>query len=158
MEHSAAVPLPRPSVELGSPPVEFDALTDWFELVSDQLVLLEEYSLEDVGRAVRTTQEALRRHAETEVPELPSREDPASARHDLRRILVSEHAWFQRSIEQLGWFLAIVERENHGGHRQALGQYGRILAEAVKRHRSDERRFAAEATVLASPDPRGDKR
>jgi hypothetical protein len=35
--------------------------------------------------------------------------------------------------------LRIVERDDHGGNRQALGQYGRILAEALKEHRALER-------------------
>jgi len=47
------------------------------------------------------------------------------------------------SIEQLWWFYRVVEGEDHGGHRQALGQYGRILAEALRRHRAEERAFAA---------------
>jgi hypothetical protein len=50
-----------------------------------------------------------------------------------------EHAIFPRSVQQLRWFYGVVEREDHGGHRQALGQYWRLVLEALARHLGDER-------------------
>jgi hypothetical protein len=133
--------LPRPAPDLGAPPVEFDRLVDWFDHVSRGLVLLEEYSLPDVTAAARRFEGGVRDH----VREFAGRIEPATgvaaAPSDARSILRSDHAWFSVSIDQLEWFLGIVTRDDHGGHRQALGQYGRVFAEAVRRHRREEIAF-----------------
>ncbi len=60
-------------------------------------------------------------------------------RIDARRGLAADHERFRTSVQQLWWFYAIVEREDHGGNRQALGQYGRLVCEALRRHRAEER-------------------
>ncbi len=133
-------------VNLRAPPPDFDEFVEWFEAVSYRLVLLEEYPLTEVRDVVRRAQSVLGAHMAEAIAEGPR---PVGAREDeLHRVLVSDHEWFKGSIEQLGWLLAIVEQEDQGGHRQALGQYGRILAEAVRRHRADERRFAARAQPI----------
>lgn len=62
---------------------------------------------------------------------------PACAEH-VRR-LRADHERFETSAEQLRWFWSIVERDDHGGNRQALGQYWKILLEALARHLSEER-------------------
>lgn len=131
--------LSRPLVDIRAPPEDFDAFVTWFEGVSYRLVLLEEYPLDDVRRAVLTAQRVLTAHMRRPIPEPPA--DFAAESRESCRILRSDHAWFLGSVEQLGWFWSIVAGEDQGGHRQALGQYGRILAEAVRRHRVDEARY-----------------
>lgn len=53
-------------------------------------------------------------------------------------VIDEEHERFRVSLEQLAWFLRVVESDDHGGNRQALGQYGRVVAEAMRRHLADE--------------------
>ncbi|HTT73624.1 MAG TPA: hypothetical protein VMG99_05695 [Thermoplasmata archaeon] len=130
----AAPPLPPP-------PPGFDEAVDWLESWSLRLVLLEAYALDDLRAAVGAARSILAAHMQTEVPD-PGPSAPRAQR-ELAARLRSDHAWFLGSIDQLGGLFAVVDAEDHGGHRQALGQYGRILAEAVRRHRRDERRFAA---------------
>jgi len=147
------VPFPRPYVDIHRPPKEFDALVDWFELVSSNLVLLEEYSITDIRSALETLTGAIdahRREASLDPPDPPFE---ASEHADLAQLLSVDHEWFRISVEQLYWCFAVVEREDHGGNRQALGQYGRVLAESLRRHRSDERRFLAERSVNRPADP-----
>jgi len=145
---------PRPEVDILSPPAGFDELAEWFERWSTRLVLLEEYPLGDVRRAILVVERAVREHRQRFDPwasALP-REDAAVARGV--QILLSDHAWFETSIAQLWWFYDVVDREDHGGHRQALGQFGRVFAEALGRHRADERRLEAlvpKRVALASP-------
>lgn len=135
---SAAVPFPRPTVDIRHPPQGFDALIDWFDRVSTNLVLLEEYELEDIRRSVGWVAAALEAHGRsTETPPTGSLEGPVELR-DRARILAADHEWFRTSVGQLWWFFGVVEREDHGGHRQALGQYGRVLCESVRRHRAEE--------------------
>jgi hypothetical protein len=70
------------------------------------------------------------------------------------RILQHEHDWFVGSIDQLEWFLRIVEEDQHGGNRQALGQYWRLLLEALDRHITDEQRYLL-AGILGSAEAGG---
>ena len=55
--------------------------------------------------------------------------------------LESDHARYPTSLDQLEWSLAVVAREIHGGHRQALGQYWKILLESVVTHLTEESRL-----------------
>jgi len=143
------MPFPRPQVDLRSVPEAFDEKVDWLEQWSYGLVLLEEYPLSDVRNALDKVGRAVRAHRlSTElwvVPLLGA--DAETARG--ATVVLSDHEWFETSIEQLWWFFRVVEKEDHGGHRQALGQYGRVVAEALRRHRSDERRL--EARTAPSP-------
>jgi methyl coenzyme M reductase gamma subunit len=109
------------------------------EGVSYRLVLLEEYALDDLRGMVQTVARAVTTHAQIEDPLLSALPGPSEELETLARVLRADHVWFRTSIEQLEWFFSIVERDDHGGHRQALGQYGRILAESLRRHRTDER-------------------
>ena len=133
---------PRPEVDIHNPPGGFDALVEWFELLSYNLVLLEEYPLVDVRAAVARVAQAIERHGRSaERP--PPEPDPESRElRDLAQILSADHDWFRISVDQLWWFFRVVEREDHTGHRQALGQYGRVLCESVRRHRAQEEEFA----------------
>ena len=79
----------------------------------------------------------------------------SSASQELR--LTTEHDRFRSSGAELRGLLAVVEREDHGGHRQALGQYGRILVEALRAHRADELGAATprpDAVVAPAPSRR----
>ena len=145
---------PRPEVDIRSPPGSFDELVDWLERWSYGLVLLEEYPLSEIRGALVAVSDAVathRRAADRRIAALPPT-DEETARGV--KLLLSDHEWFEISLEQLWWFFHVVETEDHGGHRQALGQYGRVLGEALRRHRSDERRLESKGFALsAEPVP-----
>lgn len=146
------VPFPRPTVDIRSPPSAFDEMVDWLEQWSYGLVLLEEYPLSDVRAALAAVEESIRAHRVSVDPWVAPLE---SAAEDIARgakLVRSDHEWFATSIEQFWWFFRVVENEDHGGHRQALGQYGRVLAEALRRHRADERRLERQRS-LRPDDP-----
>lgn len=144
----------RPRADPRSPPSDFDELVDWFERVSCQLVLLEAVPLRDLEGAVRRFEREVRAHLRAFDPPLDRPSAPSPAHAEVRAILRSDHAWFLTSLEQLDWFYRIVEGDDHGGHRQALGQYGRIFAEALQRHRRDERSYLAGPAELSTGAPR----
>ncbi|HXY46748.1 MAG TPA: hypothetical protein VEK13_02470, partial [Thermoplasmata archaeon] len=56
------MPFPRPAVDISRAPTDFDALIDWFELVSYALVLLEEFSLTEIRSAVARIEAAVLAH------------------------------------------------------------------------------------------------
>jgi len=146
---------PRPKVDIHSAPDDLDLLVDWFEQVSYQLVLLADWPLFEVERAVTIFAGAVNEHIRT--TSLTGAD--SAAEDEVGQVLAADHRWFATSIEQLGWFLGVVQREDHGGHRQALGQYGRLFAEAMRRHRADERRYleeqrTAEKHLLGPPGER----
>ncbi|MGI0055037.1 MAG: hypothetical protein ACREBZ_04910 [Thermoplasmata archaeon] len=131
---------PPPLRDFQDPPEALAPLTDWFEALSYGLVLLEPYPLVEVAHAIDRYERATDRHVRSATigAVLPD--------HRMERLAVilrADHAWFQVSFEQLRWFYAIVAHEDHGGHRQALGQYGRLLTEAMRRHLADEGVLAA---------------
>ena len=144
----------EPPVGPRLPPSELDEMVDLLEHISSALVLLDERPLSEVHAAIRDFGLAVQEHVRTLEPFASPPGPPSSALSEARAILRSDHAWFLGSLEQLEWFYRIVEGEDHGGHRQALGQYGRVLAEALRRHRRDERAyFAAVAEPLARVPP-----
>lgn len=102
-------------------------------------MLLEEYPLEDLRAAVAAVDRAVRAHLAS--ADRWGETDLSEDEEALRTVSVlrHDHGWFETSLEQLRGFLRVVERDDHGGHRQALGQYGRVLAESLRRHRRDER-------------------
>ncbi|HTW40449.1 MAG TPA: hypothetical protein VMF04_06330 [Thermoplasmata archaeon] len=124
-----------------SVPDDFDAAVDWFERLSSDLVRLAEYPLPDVEHAVRTFERRVERHVREFARRLDATEPPRGRASEARALLRADHAWFATSNEQLDWFFRIVAQEDHGGHRQALGQYGRVFAESLRRHRADERAY-----------------
>lgn len=131
----------RPVVDIRAPPLDLDDLIDWFDRVSQALVLLAEFPVAELTAGTDRLDVTVRDHLATAERTLGPA-DPAQAdRSDLRRLLASDHARFEVSLEQLRWFLRRVTEDPQGGHGQALGQYGRVLAEALRRHREDERRY-----------------
>jgi len=133
------VPSARPPLELERPPNDFDELVEWFDRISKALVLLEEIPLPAVRRAVSAIADGVTSHCESRRdPDLRrSQGGPDAARHS--HVLRADHDRFATSVQQLWWFYGVVEREDHGGNRQALGQYGRLLSEALRQHRVEER-------------------
>jgi hypothetical protein len=125
---------------IGPSPSEFDPLIGWLEGASDGLVLLEPYRLDELRSMVERVADVVATHTreyDTRLGAAP----PPDGRPATWALLRADHAWFSVSLEQLAWFFGIVENEDHGGHRQALGQYGRLLAEALHRHRDLEREY-----------------
>lgn len=118
------------------PPPGVDALVEWFDRFGSELVRLAEYPLPVVEAAVETFSAAVRAHLAAADP--PDGFGVGSLRPVRERLLEGEHARFRTSLEQLAWFLSVVRGEDHGGHRQALGQYMRVLAEAFRLHRDEE--------------------
>jgi len=149
------VPFPRPAVDISRAPTDFDALIDWFELVSYALVLLEEFSLTEIRCAVARIEAAVLAHVSSSPT---TRRDLAGGNRlsELRKVVDADHVWFRISLEQLRWFLSVVERDDHGGNRQALGQYGRLLGESLRRHRRDELELSAELEKESRPVPTRD--
>jgi hypothetical protein len=133
------VPWPRPVVDIRAPPAEFDALVDWFDRLSYSLVLLEEYPPSELVAAVQRMDGAVREHVRRVEATWGSGEPVDRAGGELRQLLASDHLRFAASLDQLAWFLHRVTDDSLGGHGQALGQYGRVFAEALRRHREDER-------------------
>jgi hypothetical protein len=133
----------RPEVDIHAPPARLDDLIEWFDRVSYRLVLLEEYTVPDVDAAIRCLEGAVRAHLDAEEVRPSGRPTPP-ADPRLGRLIAADHVRFPDSLEQLRWFYRRVTEApigEAGGHRQALGQYGRVLAEALRRHRQDERRY-----------------
>lgn len=114
-------------------PVDLDAIAEWFDTVSLRLVLLADFPRDEVGAAVERFARAVSDHLDSVPPPV----DAASAT-ERERLLASDHVRFRTSVEQLVGFYPVIEREDHGGHRQALGQYGRVFVESFRRHRRDE--------------------
>ncbi|HXY47232.1 MAG TPA: hypothetical protein VEK13_04990, partial [Thermoplasmata archaeon] len=122
------------------------------ELVSYALVLLEEFSLTEIRSAVARIEAAVLAHVSSSPT---TRRDLAGGNRlsELRKVVDADHVWFRISLEQLRWFLSVVERDDHGGNRQALGQYGRLLGESLRRHRRDELELSAELEKESRPVP-----
>ena len=118
---------------------ELDTEAELFERLSLDLVLGESRTLPEVRAIVLSFGEALRQHVDRGSVARrpgPSEGGPGSVRSAR---LDAEHQRFRESLRQLAELLVVVEREDHGGHRQALGQYGRILVESLRAHRAEER-------------------
>jgi hypothetical protein len=137
------------------PPGPLDDLVAWFDQVSQALVLLEPFPIADVRGAVHALRRGMEAHLRGADRLGAGDGPPVDSGSRLERVVRSQHERFAVSLDQLDWFLAIVEREDHGGHRQALGQYGRLLAEAFRWHRELERALEADAGATVRPAPPG---
>ncbi|MFI5413576.1 MAG: hypothetical protein ACHQ0I_03195 [Candidatus Lutacidiplasmatales archaeon] len=150
------MPFPRPEVDIRSPPLDFDELVEWLERWSYRLVLLEEYPLHEIRSAIEAAETAVRGHRLSYDPWVLALSATEEGRAGEARVILSDHEWFVTSLDQFWWFFHVVSNEDHGGHRQALGQYGRVLAEALRRHRRDERpleRQLSRSGALGGPAP-----
>ncbi len=129
-----------PPVDIRHPPADLDALIEWFDRVAYRLVLLEEYPLSDVEAAVAAIDRGVRAHLDADRPGgiLPEASAGTEGSGWQSARLGDDHERYRTSLEQLRWFLAVVQKEDHGGHRQALGQYARLVAESLRRHRAEE--------------------
>jgi len=132
---------------------DLDDAVERFDRFAAGLVRLEPFSLEEVRRSVGAfasrVEGHLREHGVGRLPGGPPQRPPVRRGPDLD----AEHERFRTSVGELRSYLAVVEREDHGGHRQALGQYGRILAEALRLHRADERGLLARTGRAGPPGP-----
>lgn len=128
-----------PDAERGTD--ELDRAIARFERLSVDLVLLEPIGREQlVGELTRFTR-TVRGHLAGVPPT-----DPGGR---------AEHRRFEESLEVLGWLEAIVEEDDHGGNRQALGQYGKLLTEALRAHRSQELRGSLPVSGRTDRAPEG---
>ncbi len=132
MRSPAVGPGPDPPRE------ELDDLLDPFERFSSGLVLLEEVPIDRLRGVVGRFASATARHSERALAVAAAGAGDRD-RGGASRRLRGEHERFLVSVDELLGLLAVVDHEDHGGHRQALGQYGRILVESLRRHRSEER-------------------
>ncbi len=143
---------------------QLEALVREQRVLSDGLVLLHAIAATTLERSVAKLETVLKEHqtafgAWTSHRRFPG---PDARVADLVR---GDHGTFFSSIDQLHWLLGIVRRDDHGGNRQALGQYWRVLLEAMGRHSDDERTLvngSARSRHLESPppgpQPAGDRR
>jgi hypothetical protein len=136
---------------VAAPPLDIDAAIERFDRLSSNLVLLESGPLSEVRDALRVFDAAVRGHLAS-AEAAGGRAAPASGDGATTAgILESDHRRFLISLDQLWWFFRVVESDDHGGHRQALGQYGRLLAEALRRHRADERTLPVDLSATDRP-------
>ncbi len=105
-------------------PSEALAAVRAFDQFSRELVLLADYRLEEVERTVRGFQRSVREQLDRLATPGGAAAVPAMD--------AGERARFREAVDELDWFLGILRRDDHGGHRQALGQYGRLLCEALE--------------------------
>jgi hypothetical protein len=119
----------------GTPPTRLPELIPWFEEFCRGLVRLSRPSLSEIRAAVSAVEVALRAGA-------PKPSNPGARG-------VDAGPW-REALGQLHWLLGIVEHDDHGGNRQALGQYGLLVAESLRGHF-----LPADPSVpMAAGDPR----
>ena len=100
--------------------------------IADALVLLESVPLVRLEREVRRLDRALlrehvvRSRVGLRLPGSASKEERQRAER-----LLADHRLFVTSLEQLHELNVVVATDGHGGNRQALGQYWKILLESI---------------------------
>ncbi|MHB1435707.1 MAG: hypothetical protein ACYCPN_06645 [Thermoplasmata archaeon] len=102
-----------------APPRSLPELIPWFEAFSRELVRLSDPSVDEIRAGIDALETALR----VELP-FPPPSGAGKCDADL----------WDESLVQLRWLLGIVEQDDHGGNRQALGQYGLLVAESLREH------------------------
>jgi hypothetical protein len=117
-----------------------------FDRFSYGLVRLTPHTLDDLRVRVAQFNDEVESHLDR------AERAPTSQGSAVQRRLQAEHLRFRASIRELRGLLRVVERDDHGGHRQALGQYGRIFVEALRVHLRDER-GGVPGGVARGPEP-----
>jgi hypothetical protein len=139
-----AAPSPDPTEPL-------DSEIQRFEAFADGLVRLEPHPFAELRAEVERFALAIEHHlggiGDGRSPKAGHRFRPGGA----RQRLAAEHERFRASLAELRGLLAIVKGDDHGGHRQALGQYGRLVTEALRLHRAEERVLARRETARTPP-------
>ena len=128
-----------------------DAEIDRFEAFACGLVRLEPHALEELRAEVERLAAAVSAHLRAGPGGRSARAAGRRRPGARRQRLTAEHERFRTSIAELGALLAVVEGDDHGGHRQALGQYGRLLTEALRLHRGEERQLMRRDRARAPP-------
>jgi hypothetical protein len=120
---------------------DLGALVTEQSAVADGLVLLHDHSLSVLQRETdRLRERLLERHPGSMEWMLRETETTGGDRAASRR-LRAEHERYRASLAQLDWLLTIVRENDHGGNRQALGQYWRILLGSIVPHVEEETRL-----------------
>jgi hypothetical protein len=133
---------------------EIDTALADFERFASSLVHLEPRPLDAVRQGVEQFVAVVQRHLDGRATTDGQRSTAAEGAVTLTDRLGLEHERFRASLEGLRGLLAVVVGNDHGGHRQAPGQYGRVLAEALRSHRADGRAVALpRPSRTASRDP-----
>lgn len=108
-----------------------------FDALTERVVRLEEQDLPTVERAIEHLEALVDGHfAVCQRPSRPEGRRPTAQAH------------FALSFGELRSLVAIVHRDGHGGNWQALGQYGRLLAEAILAHLEED---AGPGRLVAAP-------
>jgi len=135
----------------GGTDLSFDQEIDRFDRFAGDLVRLEPFSRDALHETVVRFAALVEHHLELAAQVSDGRRGTDGGALARRGVLHREHERFRASVAELRGLLAVVEAEDHGGHRQALGQYGRILAEALRAHCRDEGAAGAtDVPLLAS--------
>lgn len=125
------------------------ALLKTTEPIAERLVLLSALPVEEILSAADRVQSTLVAHTDRADAFLRSLRGQRLTGRVPPELLLHEHRIFPDSARQLRWFLDLVLRDDHGGNRQALGQYWKLLCEALAKHLEDEEAY------LAASDGRG---
>lgn len=137
----------------GGPAHPLDRAVERFDVFSASLVRLEPHPFEEVRRTVEGFAALVERHLQGAPRRPPGAVHGTPGWSEREERLYREHERFLVSIEQLRGILLVVEADDHGGHRQALGQYGRIFAEAMRMHRREERAQGRRRPSRRPPHP-----
>ncbi|MGC2034299.1 MAG: hypothetical protein WA761_02500 [Thermoplasmata archaeon] len=109
--------------------------------VADGLVLLHDPPFQVLQEEVERLRQRLLQHHPRSVEWILRELETAGGDRAASRRIRSEHERFTSSLGQLDWLLSIVRENDHGGNRQALGQYWRILLGSIVPHVEEETRL-----------------
>ncbi len=139
---AATALLDRPPGPMGDRPMrESDPAAQCLERWSsfpEDLVLLRESSIARIEAAESDWREGWGRHVRASERLLDSLPADHRAGTTDAQTLRREHGALVGSLDELSALVEIVRHDGHGGNRQALGQYWRLLREALERHIRDE--------------------
>jgi hypothetical protein len=118
--------------------------------IAEGLVLLREFPELVLARAIEDLRVGVtRNHPRAAEPMLHRSERDGSLEAEKGRQLRREHAMFESSFFELDHYRERAKVDPHGGNRQALGQYWRLVLEALERHLADELPLAGRGETVA---------